>query len=797
MKRSVRQAERTLHVKAAVIRGNVLRGQQDRFGLISTHVPLAPARGQHAAVGAQGHLDYIGGLLETVVRLIHADLGDDPVPQHRSRVVHVFILQDDLLRLIVSAPNSSGIVRGIAGKPPVMVAAAGAGLSGNADALDLGLHAGSALNGFFQHISQIPGGLFIQHRSGILRIVQHQIALAVEDLGEGPGLPVDALIGDGSVSGCQIANRNAVHHSAEGQRPIAFIGIIYPVKLIVFYQGVESHVVDGVIIGIVKGQIVEHLHRHGITGGFHGLENIGQSVVDPVLIIRPGGGTEGERRIVINSSRRDQAKIQGRSVYRQRFDGGSRRQKALGGIVPGQAARLFAHTAHHGGDIAGFVVNNDNGGLKLLIGAFRCGDVFQVLVYFLRGSLGLYVDGGVDLIPAAQDHLIDHVRVITRRVDQLPDHIPDHSIYKVGVIRRVIRIVGVTGRIVKDQLLGNGAVVFLFRNITLIEHLIEDIVLPGLVPLPAVIRNIGIVERRIVGDSDQAGTLGKAELGDILGKIGIGSRPDAISLFSQIDGIEIPFQDLFFIILFLHLQRAEDLHELPADRDLVVAGQVLHQLLGDGGCAVGAVRAHKEVRACPHGTKPVHTVMLKEPLVLDGNCGIDQIIRDLIIGSPDPVFIAVEILKGLKLSGLLVLIVDHGGLVQPEAVQRKGNLRHQIIPEIGGKDTGENHHGDHKHQQQRSDYSSEMPEKSFHITASLHVFIFHYYKAPPRSRSSQGRRNSIIKYIISQSVNETPGSCRYFPFFFPRIFHIFLPILPAGNGNTEERLIFSFQSSPK
>ena len=43
--------------------------------------------------------------------------------------------------------------------------------------------------------------------------------------------------------------------------------------------------------------------------------------------------------------------------------------------------------------------------------------------------------------------------------------------------------------------------------------------------------------------------------------------------------------------------------------------------------------------------------MLEEALVLNGNGGINQIGGDILIGSPDSVFLAIEILQRLILSG--------------------------------------------------------------------------------------------------------------------------------------------------
>ena len=52
----------------------------------------------------------------------------------------------------------------------------------------------------------------------------------------------------------------------------------------------------------------------------------------------------------------------------------------------------------------------------------------------------------------------------------------------------------------------------------------------------------------------------------------------APAAFAEVDGVEIPFDDLALVVFLFKLQRAEDLGELALDGDFVFAGQVFDQL---------------------------------------------------------------------------------------------------------------------------------------------------------------------------------------------------------------------------
>ena len=120
-----------------------------------------------------------------------------------------------------------------------------------------------------------------------------------------------------------------------------------------------------------------------------------------------------------------------------------------------------------------------------------------------------------------------------------------------------------------------------------------------------------------------------------------GSRLHAVALLSQIDGVEIHLQDLFLGVGLFKLQRRENLQHLALDGDIVVIRDVLDKLLSQRGATLHITTGkHIDHRTC--GALPVHAVVLPEALVLDRHCGIDQILRDLVIGHPDTVLPGIE-----------------------------------------------------------------------------------------------------------------------------------------------------------
>ena len=107
-----------------------------------------------------------------------------------------------------------------------------------------------------------------------------------------------------------------------------------------------------------------------------------------------------------------------------------------------------------------------------------------------------------------------------------------------------------------------------------------------------------------------------------------------IPLIGEEGDVQVGFHNLLFTEVFLQLEGGEDFLHLSLRGDLVIAGQVLDDLLGDGGAALYTGGTSKVSKGGTDGSQPVHAVMLQKTFVLccDGN--IDQHLRYLVIADP-------------------------------------------------------------------------------------------------------------------------------------------------------------------
>ena len=100
----------------------------------------------------------------------------------------------------------------------------------------------------------------------------------------------------------------------------------------------------------------------------------------------------------------------------------------------------------------------------------------------------------------------------------------------------------------------------------------------------------------VVGDGDEGGALSQGQLAHRLAKILLRRRGHAIAAVAQIDDVEIPLDGLVLGVGLVELQRLENLQNLPPYGGLIVAGEVLDELLSDGGAAA-EVLAEMEIHS--------------------------------------------------------------------------------------------------------------------------------------------------------------------------------------------------------
>ena len=184
-----------------------------------------------------------------------------------------------------------------------------------------------------------------------------------------------------------------------------------------------------------------------------------------------------------------------------------------------------------------------------------------------------------------------------------------------------------------------------------------------------------------------------------LAEVGSGSGLDAVAALTEIDNVQIIFQDNFFIVPLFQLRGTEDLLHLSLNGDLVRLEVVFDQLLGNGG-ATGIGAVHKHTDTGLDGGEPVHTLMLKEALVLNGHRGIDQILGDILVIHPFLLHIRVQLLQLLDIA-VAVHIVDKGCLIQQDVVQLRIRIGQDILLQIVAQNAHKDHYTHTGHRQHR------------------------------------------------------------------------------------------------
>jgi len=365
------------------------------------------------------------------------------------------------------------------------------------------------------------------------------------------------------------------------------------------HEGRKAELLRQELVAVLHAEVIEDLDGDGVERTRQTAQHIAKAAVGSGIVLRPVA-VFVQRRVLVDCRGRDDPGVQCRRVDSHRLERRARRLLALRGAVERQAAALVADTARHGDDVAGLVVRHNDGGLQLL-NAHGLRHVVKVLVDLVYNSLNLRIDRCIDLIAARQELLlcgkltvavalhkrindiapyrIDKIRVIVVLVDgvvclaALRAEIlavrlrvlrarTGEAAARTGVFLLVIRSVA------EDHFLIDGGLIGLLRlNIALIVHFLQDRELTLAVVLLA---DIGIVERGIVRDGDEAGALGRRQVGDLLAKVDACRTLDTVAALTEVDRVEIPLHDLGLRIALFDLQGAEDLLYLAVDRDLIL-----------------------------------------------------------------------------------------------------------------------------------------------------------------------------------------------------------------------------------
>ena len=599
------------------------------------------------------------------------DLAHDLLPQGRRRVAR----SDNARGRIVADPYGAGIVRRKTDKVTVAVAVGRAGLTGDGHPGECRTGTGTAraVDNALQKLDHRIGGAFLHRNVGLALVVKDRLAVVILDLDIGARHGIDAVVGKGGIGRRHFKRRHAAAQTAQRQsagRGNIVAGERRKVKL-VRHEGV----------GRRRRQRLQHTHRRGVGGKAHRVLQRDDALVAGIGIHRPdilisGAAHHRHGIIVDHGRRRDHAGVNGRGIDGKRLD--CRAAGAgIDGIAPFKRAAALAHTAGKRHHIARGVVDDRHAGLKLLALGGGVVQIAAVAVDPFHDLLDLGIDRTVDLIAAGVEHVLGNVRAVSELLHQIADDIVEDLLDKVGIIGRVHRAdlgFPAGGNIIlvpdKHQLFVQRLLILRIVQIAQLVHLVEHGLLALLVllavGLPAVERALagGVVQGGILRDADDGRALRDGQVADVLSEVDLGRRLNAAGAVTEIDQIQIKLQHLFTGIVLRKAKRAEDLQHLAPDRHLVVAREVLDDLLRDRGAAAGRVAAAQHVENGARRALPVHAVVLKEPLVLNGNQRLPDMVGNILKIHQRAVFQTVDLRQLLPLARRPVLIVDRGALLE-------------------------------------------------------------------------------------------------------------------------------------
>ncbi len=110
-------------------------------------------------------------------------------------------------------------------------------------------------------------------------------------------------------------------------------------------------------------------------------------------------------------------------------------------------------------------------------------------------------------------------------------------------------------------------------------------------PIPPHARRLGVAERVVIvrrlGERRQHRRLGQGQRVERLGEIGLRRCGDAVGALTEIDLVQIEFENPLLAQALLDAHRQERLTHLARERDLATEQHVLRDLLGDGRGALG------------------------------------------------------------------------------------------------------------------------------------------------------------------------------------------------------------------
>ena len=357
---------------------------------------------------------------------------------------------------------------------------------------------------------------------GLALVFQHGLTVAVPDLGIHLGGVVNAAVGKGREGRRHLHSAQAIGQTAHGQRGNGHI----------LRHQAEAQLLRGVSVGLRHAQRLHGLNGDGVDGTPDALADHGPAGVGIGGVLRPGRIVHKLHGVVIKGGGRCHSTgVQRCGIHRQRLD---RRTNLmlLDRIVVHQILGLGAHGAHHAHDVAGIGVHDGDTGLQLVALGRVYIQIAQICVDILRDLLDIRVHGAIDLIAAVVHQPLGRFIRNALGLGQICGHVLDELLHEPVVDLDTVgldQLAGVSGGICEVQRLRLGGFALLFCQIGLagigiddLRHLVQDQFLALLVQLPgsdggAVLPGVGpfilgVVEGRVVGDSDDTGALRRRQV---------------------------------------------------------------------------------------------------------------------------------------------------------------------------------------------------------------------------------------------------------------------------------------------
>ena len=263
-------------------------------------------------------------------------------------------------------------------------------------------------------------------------------------------------------------------------------------------------------------------------------------------------------------------------VHAERLDGGPGLPLGAGRPVLDPVGGFLAPSADHGHHFPVVIGDVQRRLERRVFPAARGGEIGVVGVNSLHLSLQLFVFTGIDG-QAPEIHQV--FRVVFRipiRLHQIMDHIVDEGVHV------VVLHVHDLGAAFEDEFLAAGLDIFVVADEAELMHLVQH----GPLPVAHVFRMpVGIVFRRVLGDAGDHRTLCDSQIFGFHAEIVVSCCADTLDTAAQRQDVEVCLDDLVLGVLFLHLNGAQDLGDFPLDAVVILFGEDLDELLGDGGAA--------------------------------------------------------------------------------------------------------------------------------------------------------------------------------------------------------------------